>query len=228
MLSEIIQGGKGLSQILNGFNNSRAAKKIAGIQREIAGMQLKYNKKQAKEATETNLRGMLRQYASARESLYEQKENVRMNLNFKSQMKGVEKKDNSYITDSKNKLESEFFENMRNTIENQKNDSINISKQGIDQVYQAQGSYNQAITNINGIEIQARQQANQMILNGITDVAMAGISAYKNFNTKSELPTDDSSKEQRVSKVNFSKPYSFNRGFDSGFGRPKLSLGGGF
>lgn len=226
MLSEIIQGGKGLSQILNGFNNSRAAKKIAGIQREIAGMQLKYNKKQAKEATETNLRGMLRQYASARESLYEQKENVRMNLNFKSQMKGVEKKDNSYITDSKNKLESEFFENMRNTIENQKNDSINISKQGIDQVYQAQGNYNQALTNINGAKIQAQQQANQMMLNGINDIAMA-VYTYTKSKSNLELTEEDSNKETRMSKTDFSKPYSFNRGFDFSFGKPKLSLGGG-
>lgn len=228
MWTEIFQGAKGISQILGGLNNSKTAGKIAKLQRETAEMQFNYNKKQIKEATETNLRGMMKQYVAAKENLYEQKENVRMNLNFKSQMKGVEKNDNSYITDSKTKLESEFFENMRNTIENEKNDLTNVSKQGIDQIYQAQGNYNQALTNINGAKIQAQQQANQMILNGINDVAMAGISAYKNFKAKSELSTDDSSKEQRVSKVNFSKPYSFNRGFDSGFGRPKLSLGGGF
>ena len=50
---------------------------------------------------------------------------------------------------------------------------------------------------------------------------------YTKSKSNLELTEEDSNKETRMSKTDFSKPYSFNRGFDFSFGKPKLSLGGG-
>ena len=235
MYSEAIQGTKGLSQILNGLNNKKTAKHLAKIQKEIADMQFEYDKKEIKEATETNLRGILKQYATAKESLYEQKENVRMNLNFKSQMKGVEKDNNSYITDSQNKLESEFFENMRNTIENQKNDLMNISKQGIGQLTQVHSGYNNSISNINQTKIQAQNQANQLIMDGVMNVAEAIAKSYGGgigggIGGTSEISNSVQSAETPFrNKFNFGKAFTFNRGYspNSDF-LNELKLSGGF
>ena len=61
MWTEIFQGAKGISQILGGLNNSKTAGKIAKLQRETAEMQFNYNKKQIKEATETNINNFRKQ-----------------------------------------------------------------------------------------------------------------------------------------------------------------------
>ena len=58
------------------------------------------------------------------------------------------------------------------------------------------------------------------------DIAMA-VYTYTKSKSNLELTEEDSNKETRMSKTDFSKPYSFNRGFDFSFGKPKLSLGGG-
>lgn len=179
MLEMIFAGISAGSSVLNGINNGKSAKKIGKIQRETAAIQYEYNKKQVKEATEMNIRGALKQYVSARESLYEQKEKVRMGINFTSQMKGTEKEDNSYMKDSRTKLESEFQENLRATLENQKNDLFNIEKQGIDQNYNVMGDYNSALSNINQTQIKAQQEAQRMVTDGIMKLGAMGMKALQ-------------------------------------------------
>lgn len=171
-----IQAG---SMMLNGYADKKHAKKMANIQREIANMQYNYNKKKIKEATEVNIRGLLKKYATAHEDLHEQKEKVRMNLNFKAQMKGVEKEDNSYIADSVSKLNAEFRENMQTLASNRENDLFNIAKQGSDQLFQASGDFNSALANINNQEIQAKRQAEKMMADGFMKAVSVGMDAYK-------------------------------------------------
>lgn len=181
------------SSILNGYNNGKNARKIARIQKETAEIQFEYNKKQVKEAAETNIRGALRQYVGAREELYDKKEKARIGLSFSSQMKGTEKEDNSYVIDSKNKLNSEFEENLRTLLDNQKNDLYNIEKQGASQMYQVQGDYNNAISNINNTQIKAQQEADKMVTDGFMKLAKLGMEAWNSReprnSTKQETPT---------------------------------------
>lgn len=230
MYSEVVQGSKGLSQILNGINNKKTAKYISNLQREIAEMQFNYNKNKVFESTETNIRGTLKQYASTKENLYEQRQNIKMNLNFKNQMKGVDKENNSYMSDSSKKLDTEFSENLRNILENQKTDIINISKKGMEDIYQLQGSYNNTISNINQTEIQAKQQADQMVINGTMNIIEAIKSAYATSGAGEASPTVITESNGFFNnKMNFGKPYKFSRGYDKGNTLfSNLKLNGGF
>lgn len=149
-------------------NTKETAKKLKGEQDIQAKMQYEYNKKEVNRALETNLRGVISGYVSAREDLESEIKNVRSQLAFKNDIKNVE--ESSIKTDSLNKLKAEADLKAEAILQNQRNDMTETQTQAVSQDYQNRLSFNRIQEGINqnylvaysNAELQLRRDLSQL------------------------------------------------------------------
>lgn len=166
-------------------NQKKTAKELQKNQHKQAEIQYDWNKNEVRRALETNLRGILSQYSSAREDLKNSIYEARANLSFKNDIKNVE--ESSIKIDSQNRLEAEANLNSQVIIENQLNDTKEIENQAIAQYYQSGLGYNRSIEGVNQNYLSSLSSAEMQLIRDNSQLQSfinQGVASGQNFINK--------------------------------------------
>ena len=221
----------GASLILNGINNKKSSKYIAKQEREAAKIQFEVNKKEVERAYKTNLEGILKGFATQRADLIDTMEKASSNLNIQlGERKNIDKENDSFKDDSKKMLENEVQENILAMIDHQSFSISELSNQMSMQMYQVGTDFSSTISGINKNKIRADQQANSMIMEGITKIAenaagangASGGSVAGGGNEVSNFGVETFKAPQLYNKLTLN---TGNSGRSTGFGNTNLTLG---
>ena len=223
--------GTGAVKIMTGIGNKKAAKYIAKQEREAARIQFEVNKKEVERAYKTNLEGVLKGFAVQRAGLIDTMEKASSNLNIQlGERKNIDKENDSFKDDSKKMLESEVQDNLLTMIDQQRFSISELSNQIGMQMYQVGTDFNSTISGINKNKIRADQQANSMIMEGITKIAenaagangASGGSVAGGGNEVSNFGVETFKAPQLYNKLTLN---TGNSGGSTGFGNTNLTLG---
>lgn len=176
MLSTILMAGQTVSSAIQAGQQSKSAKNIGKIQKQMAKDDLMYNKSQLYDYYDKTMMNSFTQYAQARADKAQEYQSMASELNTMVSSQGVNLASSSVKDDVNNQLDFEYETGLQNLMTNQMNDLSTIAANVAAQDYQIQKQYNDSIHNINSAVQQTENAAWDKVFQnlGNTLVSVAG------------------------------------------------------
>lgn len=219
MFQEGVKGIMGLSSILNAHNNKKATKYIARENKKIAEMQFDYNKKEISRAFDYNLKSVLREQANERIGAVNEARTLLSNINM-STGNNANVESESFEYDIKDKTSKNIADNMLFMLDTQKAGINELVNTKVAQTYNLGLNYENALSSINNKQIALNQKYLQQTVNGIADIATAGMSAFQKYGGSAEETESNGSTFMKYNSNAISNfglqsynPYKKNYGF---------------